>query len=1057
MKNNSFSGSFTKFFINSPLTLLLLGAIFTVGIIALANLPREEEPQISVPMVDIFVQAEGLKAIDAAELVTKPLETIIKAIPGVEHVYSQTEDDQIVVTARFYVGSSADEAILRVHERIRAHLAEIPHGIPMPLIAGKGIDDIAILVLTLSPNTEIATRWDDTSLYQLALQLQEEIIKTENVGISYIVGGRPAQLRIEPIPEKLSLYGVTLNQLIDKVQSANHTLISGIVRDNEQALIVTAGHTLQSTTDLGLLLIATYAGRPVYLKDVAAIVANGKPTEHRAWFAKNGENGLSTLVPAVSLAIAKRAGANAVILSNDIQNRINLLKGSLIPKDVDITITRDYGKTANDKSNRLLEDLLGATISVVLLMGIAIGWRESSVVLVVIPATILATLFVSWIMGFTINRVSLFALIFSIGILVDDAIVFIENIVRHWRANPKEDPITIAINAVTEVGNPTIMATITIIVALLPMLFVGGLMGPYMSPIPINASVAMVLSLLIAFTVVPWLLLKFQHVIVSNVTHTHEDTISTFYRSIATPLIYNREYCKKLLIGVTLATMLACGLFLTKSVTVKMLPFDNKSELLVQVDLPEGSSLEATDRVMHAAASILSSLPELQNIQIYSGVGAPFNFNGLVRHSYLRTKQEMGELQVNLLPKGKRHRSSHKIALDIRERLKKLPMPVGGVLKVLEVPPGPPVLATLLAEIYGPTADIRRSVALKVKEIFRKIDFITDVDDSFGTPANRLILTIDQAKLNYYQAEEREVYETIKNLLSSTRVGYSHRGGGTYPIEITIELPKNIKVINEQLLATPIHTQKGIIELGDIVEIAMEKASYPIFRHNGYETDMLMAELAGKFEAPIYGMLAVDKQIEKEIWENLPKPKISFHGQPKNESYSTLLWDGEWDITYITFRDMGLAFIVAMLGIYALLVAQFKSFKTPIAILVPVPLVLLGIILGHWIFSVPFTATSMIGLIALAGIVVRNSLLLVEFIRSRLMQGETLQIALIEAGATRITPILLTALSAMIGAVFMFTDPIFQGLAISIFFGLMSSTILTLLAIPAFYIVAKTK
>ena len=1060
MSTESFSGKITRYFIKSPLTPLLLGAILVMGIIALIELPREEEPQISVPMVDIMVNADGLKAADAQELITKPLETIVKAIPSVEHVYSQTTDDNVMLTARFFVGSSADDAVLRVHDRIMAHLSEIPYGIQMPAIIGKGIDDVAILVLTISPKPEVAGRWNDASLYELAVQLQEELVKTNNIGASYIVGGRPSQLRIEPIPEKMSIYGVTIDQIIAKAENADRSLVAGAVRGDNASFTVLAGQSLQSTTDLGMLLIRTRDGKPVYLKDVAKLVADGKPLESRAWFAQKGENGLGKPVPAVSIAFAKRAGANAVTIAKEMQERLDNLQGSLIPKDVNVTITRDYGKTASEKSNHLMEDLLGATLSVVLLVSFAIGWREGVVVLIVIPATVLATLFIAWISGFTINRVSLFALIFSIGILVDDAIVFTENIVRRWRESPDADAVETAIDAVVEVGNPTIMATFTIVLALLPMLFVSGLMGPYMSPIPINASVAMVISLVVAFTVVPWLLLKFRKGL--NSSHGHEAPhggwLGAKYRKIATPIIMNRKKSKRLLQITALATLLACGLFATKSVVVKMLPFDNKSELLLQVNLPNGASLEATERSLRDVANSISDLPELHDVQLYAGLGAPFNFNGLVRHSYLRNRPELGELQVNLLPKSERHRNSHEIALDIRKRIAGLKNPEGTVLKVLEVPPGPPVLSTLLAEIYGKDAKTRHEIAEKVKEAFRKVDFITDIDDSYGTTPTRLRLTIDADKLEYYHVEEQAVYDTIRTLLGGMRVGYSHKGGGVRPVEIAVELPKDSKVLNARLLTTPVVNSLGkTVELGELVSITKEPASYTIFRHNGYDTDMIMAELAGRYEAPLYGMLAVDDELDKMSWGTNEKPKILMHGQPLDESKPSLLWDGEWEITYVTFRDMGAAFVVALLGIYALLVAQFKSFRTPVVVLVPVPLVLLGIILGHFIMGVTFTATSMIGMIALAGIVVRNSLLLVEFIRHQLAIGIPLQEALIEAGSIRITPILLTAVAAMIGAIFMFSDPIFQGLATSLFFGLMSSTALTLLAIPAVYIVYKTK
>lgn len=1055
MNKNSFTYKFTSYFISSPLTLLILSAFFIVGIVAVLKLPREEEPQISVPMVDIILQASGLKAENAVELVTKPLEVIIKSIPDVDHVYSQTEDDKAIVTARFCVGFDADKAILRIHEKIRAHLNEIPYGIPMPLIVSKSIDDVGVVVLSLFPKENVADRWNDTSLYELALKIQKELIKINSIGSSYIVGGRPEQLRIEPQLEKLNLYKITLSQLIEKISNANFTGSVNVVRQDNQSFLVTSGTNFQSISDLALLLVTNNDGKPVYLKDIAKIVNDGEPIESHVWFwSKKNKD----FVPSVSISISKKPGTNAVDMSREIQERLNLIKGSILPDSISCSIVRDYGQTANEKSNCLLEDLFGATFFVILLMTLFLGWREGIVVMFVIPATVLGTLFFAWIVGFTINRVSLFALIFSIGILVDDAIVFIENIVRRWKESPNSNKKTTAVEAVVEVGNPTIIATFTIVVALLPMLFVSGLMGPYMRPIPINASIAMILSLFIAFSIVPWLLIKFEKGIMKNYDNSHkkENVLSRLYRFIATPLIKNRALCKKFLLIVLIATILALSLFFIKSVVVKMLPFDNKSEIVVQVDLKEGSTLEDTDRLLRLISSKLSEIPEILDMQLYVGLGAPFNFNGLVRHSYLRNKQDKGELQINLLSKKERNRESHAIALDIRKCLKDLHINSSTRVKVLEVPPGPPVLSTMVAEIYGPTAEVRKNTALKLKKIFKSIDFITDIDDSFGLPNKKIIFEIDHEKLNYYQIDEKVIYSTINLLLSSNIVGYSYRGEDKYPIGITVELAKGAKIINENFMNALIPSKVGLIELSEVVKTTIDNSSYSIFRHNGYDTDMVLAELSGSYEAPLYGMLEVNKAINNYNWGDLQKPNIYFHGQPVDESKTSILWDGEWEITYVTFRDMGVAFSLAVLGIYALLVAQFKNYRTPIVILFPIPLVLFGIIIGHWIFKSAFTATSMIGLISLAGIVVRNSLLLVEFIRHRLSFGDSLQDALIEAGAKRITPIFLTASSAMIGAVFMFFDPIFRGLALSLFFGLLSSTILTLLAIPALYVIYKT-
>ncbi len=1057
------SGNLTRAFIGSPLTPLILLAAFALGIVALIALPREEEPQISVPTVDISVRADGLKAEDAVKLVTEPLETIVKAINGVEHVYSNTEDDRVLVTARFFVGTKADDAILRVHEKVRANMDRIPIGIPEPLIVGRGIDDVAIVTLTLAPKSEAAARYRDNALFHMAEDLLVEMAKLDNIGLSYIVGGRPDQIRIEPDPERLSLYGITLAQLTAKIREANRSFLAGRIREANQSVAVVSGQTLQGVPDVGLLLITSRDGRPVYVRDVANVVVGAKPLEHRAWHFRKGAGGELERVPAVTVALAKRAGANAVKISEAITARLEELKGSLIPDDVEAIVTRNYGETANDKANELLFHLGLATVSIVLLVMLAIGWREGAVVLIVIPTTILLTLFASYFMGYTINRVSLFALIFAIGILVDDAIVVIENIARHWAMHDGRSRTQAAIEAVAEVGNPTIVATLTVVAALLPMLFVSGLMGPYMAPIPANASAAMILSFFVAVMITPWLMLRFGK---AN-GHSGGDhgtaqggALGRAYVAVASPILSRRTTAWVFLIAVGLLTLASLALFATKSVTVKLLPFDDKSEMQVIVDLPRGASLELTDRVLADAAARLASIPELSSIQAYAGTAAPFNFNGLVRHYYLRGEPQQGDLQVNLTPKGERERSSHAIALDIRERLKGLDLPPGTAIKVVEVPPGPPVISTLLAEIYGPDAETRRAAATQVREIFRQVPFIVDDDDSFGVPAPRLRIAIDQDNLEFHRVTQSDVYDTVAAQLGGVAVGYSHRGGGRHPVEIAVQMPKAALSLTARTLSTPVPAnalpgERGIVELGDVVSLKTENASYPIFRHNGRAAEMVMADLAGAYEAPLYGMLAVADAIETKDWGALPKPEIRLHGQPEDEAKPVLLWDGEWEVTYVTFRDMGAAFAVALLAIYILVVAQFGSFKLPLVVLTPIPLTLIGIMIGHWLFGAPFSATSMIGFIALAGIIVRNSILLIDFIRHARADGAPLRQALLDAGAIRFKPILLTALAAMIGAAVILADPIFQGLAISLLFGLASSTLLTVLVIPAIYIVLR--
>ena len=1057
------AGTLTRAFITSPLTPLFLVAAFALGLVALVTLPREEEPQISVPMVDIRVSANGLKAEDAEKLVTEPLETIVKSIDGVEHVYSTTEDDGVLVTARFAVGTSSDAAVLRVHEKVRANLDRIPVGIPEPLIVGRGIDDVAIVVVTLAPKPEAAGAWSADALTRVAREVQVELAKLPDIGLTYLVGEQGDQFRIEPDGEKLSLYGVTLAQLQAKITGANRSFEVGLVRDGGEQRTLVAGQTLQQLADIRNLVITTRDGRPVYVRDVADVGLSTRPNETLVTAVSRDGDGLVRL-PSVSLALAKRPGTNAVVIADAITERLAALHGTVLPDDLTLTVSRNYGESANEKANELLFHLGLATLSIVVLVAIAIGWREAAVVALVIPTTILLTLFAARLMGYTLNRVSLFALIFSIGILVDDAIVVIENIARHWAMRDGRPRAQAAIEAVAEVGNPTIVATLTVVAALLPMLFVSGMMGPYMSPIPANASAAMLFSFFVAVILTPWLMLRFSGKPGAAGHGTHEAAdggrLGRIYRAVARPILASRFRAWTFLLLVLAATIASTGLIYTKHVTVKLLPFDNKSELQVVVDLPKGSSVEATDRALQAIVDRLADVKEIVSFETYAGTAAPFNFNGLVRHYYLRSGPQQGDVAIELSAKGARSRASHAIALEIRDRLKGLGLPTGSAVKVVEPPPGPPVMATLLAEVYGPDAATRRAVAGKVRQAFESVPFIVDVDDSYGTVPERVRLSIDQDNLEYYRVEQADVYDAIRALYAGTTVGYSHRGGGRQPIPIVMALSKEKGVVDERALATPVPADalpggRGVVELGDVVTVAREPASYPIFRHNGGAAEMVTADLAGAFEAPVYGMIAVSDAIAKGDWGAVPKPVIALHGQPDDESKPTLLWDGEWEVTYVTFRDMGAAFGVAILGIYILVVAQFGSFKLPLVILTPVPLTLIGIMIGHWLFGAPFSATSMIGFIALAGIIVRNSILLVDFIRHARTPGRPLVDVLLEAGSIRFKPILLTAIAAMIGAAVILTDPIFQGLAISLLFGLASSTALTVLVIPAIYIALR--
>jgi multidrug efflux pump subunit AcrB len=897
----------------------------------------------------------------------------------------------------------------------------------------------------------------------VADELQTELMKVQDVGLTFIVGGRPQEIRVAPDPGRLALYGVPLGRVIEAVRNANRTFPGGDLRGREGTASAIVGQTLDDPAQIGLLTVQAADGRTIYIRDVADVTLGPREDQARAWrFTREGEG--QRMAPAVSLAIAKRDGANAVVVSQAIERRLHALEGSLIPHGVEVAVTRNYGETANEKANELLFHLGLATLSIVALIWFAVGRREAVVTAVVIPTTILLTLFASNLMGYTINRVSLFALIFSIGILVDDAIVIIENIARHWGMKDGRSRVEAAVQAVAEVGNPTIVATLTVVVALLPMMFVSGLMGPYMAPIPANASAAMLFSFFVAVVMAPWLMLKLAPKAAIASAHGHgnghdgEGVFGRLYRRVATPIIRSRKGARKFLVIVGMATLVAMSLFATRTVRVKLLPFDNKSELQVVIDLPEGAPLEATERVLIEAAAVAGTVEEVVSVDAYAGTAAPFNFNGLVRHYYMRQRPELGDLQLTLQPKDERSRSSHAIALDLRQRLQSLHAPQGTVIRVVEVPPGPPVISTLLAEIYGPDAETRRATAREVREIFNQVPYLVDIDDSYGTPRPRLRLTPDREQIEFFGVSESDMLDSVTVAMGGQVVGYSHRGEGRNPIEIAVRLPQSVRAWNQNLASMPVAaTQDGarLVELGELVEAETEQGSYPIFRRNGRYAEMVMAELAGAYEAPIYGMLDVQRLVRAHDWGGLPRPEVIMYGQPENESVPSLLWDGEWEITYVTFRDMGAAFAVAILGIYILVVAQFKSFKLPLVILTPIPLTLIGIVLGHILFNAPFTATSMIGFIALAGIIVRNSILLVDFIRHAKTADRPLREVLLEAGAIRFKPILLTALAAMIGAGVILFDPIFQGLAISLLFGLASSTLLTVLVIPAIYIVMR--
>lgn len=1056
------AGFITKATIRSPLTLLLLLAAFAVGIMALLAIPREEEPQISVPMVNVRVPAPGLSASAADELVTTPVETALRAIDGVEHVYSQAQDNGIMLTARFLVGTSYDAAILRVQQKMQEPNVLPSSGVGQPIITARGIDDVPILVITVSPNPTIAQRWNDAALYDIARDIKTELIKVEDVGTSFLVGGRPNELRITPDPARLLSNGVALGSLIEGVKSKSSAIPLGSIRSGGTSSEISVGSSFSSVDEVANISLNSISGGKVLLRDVADVGIAPRNDQTAAFhFERAGDKW--ERVPTVAIAIAKRPGVNAVVLTKAVRARLEELKGTTIPNGIDVKIVRDYGETANEKANELLFHLGLATVSIVALIFFTIGRRESVVTLIVIPTTILLTLFASNSMGFTINRVSLFALIFSIGILVDDAIVIIENIARHWAIYPNRPKMESAINAVAEVGNPTIVATLTVVVALLPMKFVSGLMGPYMAPIPINASAAMIFSFFVAVIIAPWLMLKLAPKTKNGGAHYHHETegaLGRIYRKVASPIIKSKKSAWNFLWIVGIATIGVCFLFYTKTVTVKLLPFDNKSEFQIVVDMPEGASLEATQRVLLEAANQIGTIEEVESMEAYAGTSAPFNFNGLVRHYFLRERPEMGDLQVNLTAKHHRKRASHEIALEARQKIANIALPVGASMKVVEVPPGPPVISTLLAEVYGPDEATRRATATKIKELLAKSPYIVDIDDYYGNQRPRVNILPNRTQIESLGLDEGQVINSIAASLGGAEAGTYMPKGGRDPMGIAIRLPESQRGVSGAINAMPVAisaTANGLrlATMAEAVTMENQSASFPIFRRDGKKAEMVTADLAGQFESPIYGIFDTNRAIKNADWGKLGVPEISWYGQPENENKTTILWDGEWEITYVTFRDMGAAFGVAILGIYILVVAQFGSFRLPLVVLTPIPLTLIGIVIGHALFGAPFSATSMIGFIALAGIIVRNSILLIDFIRHAQTDDRPLREVLLEAGATRFKPILLTAVAAMIGAVVILGDPIFQGLAISLLFGLMSSTLLTVLVIPAIYIALR--
>ena len=1062
------SGRLAAAFQNNPLTPILLIVGLLLGLLAVMITPREEEPQIDVTMANVIVPFDGASSRDVEQWVSTPLEQKLSEIEGVKHVYSISRPGMSVLTVEFEVGVARQPALVRLYNQVFSNGDFLPQrvGVGQPIVKPKGIDDVPVMALTLWSD---AAHGDAMALAEVAHTLEADLKRIPGTRDIYTIGAPSRSVLVTLDAAKLAAYGMTSNDLAQALQAANLVHQPGERIDaSAGAVPVTAGSYLANAEDVANLVIGSQGGKPLLLSDVARIEARGDIASQYVWFgAPAGRMGPKTgTAPAVTIAIAKKPGSNASDITRAIEKRVAQLKGEIIPEDVHVEITRDYGATASDKAQKLIQKLIFATGSVVLLVLFALGWREAIVVGSAVVLTLAVTLFASKMMGFTLNRVSLFALIFSIGILVDDAIVVVENIHRHMARDGKS-LIEAIPPAVDEVGGPTILATFTVIAALMPMAFVSGLMGPYMRPIPINASVGMLLSLAIALIVTPWLSLKLlaRHGQSEHAEQSHEAQqagwLHRLFERVMSPFLKGEQAGKKraLLFASMLGlVLLSASLAVFKLVVLKMLPLDNKSEVQVVVDMPEGSTLEQTNALLTELAAKLDSVPEVLNYQGYAGTAAPINFNGLVRQYFLRSGNNVGDLQVNLVDKHQRGRQSHEIALAMRPMLAKIGANYGASVKVVEVPPGPPVLSPLVAEVYGPDYAGQRKLALALQQQhFARTPGIVDIDTSVETNAPREHIVIDRERAARLGVPQAAIADAIAMGVAGLDATYIHDGASKYPRPVRLRLPVQDQASLAGVLALKVRSQQGqLVPLSELVRVQQATWDGAIHHKDGLPVVYVMADEAGELDSPLYGMFDIVSQLghTSVAGQTLTQTFIT---QPADTSSYAIKWDGEWQITYETFRDMGIAYAAGMVLIYLLVVAQFRSYLVPLVIMAPIPLTVIGVMPGHALLGKQFTATSMIGMIALAGIIVRNSILLVDFIQQETARGVPLVEAVIDACAVRAKPIVLTGVAAMLGAFFILDDPIFNGLAISLIFGILVSTILTLVVIPLLYYVLKQR
>ena len=1054
------SGRIAAAFQSNALTPLLALVALLLGLFAVLVTPREEEPQINVTMANVLIPFPGASSVDVQNMVARPAEQVLGQIAGIEHTYSVARPGMAVLTIQFKVGVPRTEALVRLYDVLNANQDWVPRelGTLTPIVKPKGIDDVPVIAVTLWSKDGLPA----VELETVAHSVEAELKAAPGVREVKTIGGPGRAVQVFLDPARLRARNVDVIALRKMLGAANFGMPAGAVLDNSrsqtgvQMLTVDAGEFLRSAEDVGDMVVGVSGGKPVFLRDVARVEEGAQQAQRYVSFTNAG----GQANPAVTISVTKKPGENAVDVSRAVRARLDALRNTVIPDNLEVTVTRDYGETAAEKANKLIQKLAFATGSVILLVGFALGRREALIVGAAVILTLMATLFASWAWGFTLNRVSLFALIFSIGILVDDAIVVVENIHRHQQLTPGAALKDIIPRAVDEVGGPTILATLTVIAALLPMAFVSGLMGPYMSPIPINSSLGMALSLAIAFTVTPWLALQFMKEHDSHAAdagHAKPAASATkvqrLFQAVLTPLLSSARKRWLLLGGIMAALLLSVGLTLVQWVVLKMLPFDNKSEFQVVVDMPAGTALEETAATLQDLGVFLAQQPEVLNLQTYAGTASPITFNGLVRQYYLRADAEQGDVQVNLVDKQHRNEKSHVIAQRLRPGLEEIGRKHNARVKVVEVPPGPPVMSPLVAEVYGPDEAGRQKLAIEVARSFGATADIVGVDTSLREDAPRAFLKVRRQRAESLGIPVAAIAQTVSDALSGADAAYLHDQQSKYPVPVRMQLPPESQVGLDAILALPMRAANGqLIPLSELVQVERGVIDKPLFTKNLMSVTYVMGDMAGKLDSPLYGLFAIRDHLA-ESYKSRPDPTGEYWINQPTDPYRqyAIKWDGEWQITYETFRDMGAAYAVGLVLIYLLVVAQFRSYLTPLVIMAPIPLTIIGVMPGHALLGAQFTATSMIGMIALAGIIVRNSILLVDFIELQVSQGMAFKEAVLQSATVRAQPIALTGLAAMIGAFFILDDPIFNGLAVSLIFGILVSTLLTLVVIPVLY------